>query len=75
MQCPLTSPGCMGMKFHFVLAAAMTSSVLMPKAEKMVCISLANAMSTSRWQFSMTLLASATRMQGALYVPLSSMDP
>ncbi len=69
MQCPPTSPGVNGRKFHFVRAAASTSVVSMPMVWKIMANSLTSAMLTSRWVFSMTLAASATLMLGARWVP------
>ena len=57
------------MKFHFVPAASSTSSVLMPIRSKISANSLISAMLTSRCVFSITLAASATRIDGALWVP------
>ena len=73
MQCPPTSPGLNGRKFHFVPAAASTSWVSMPMASNIIASSFTSAMLTSRWVFSITLAASATLMLGALWVPASMM--
>ena len=66
MQCPPTSPGRNGRKFHFVPAACSTSSVSMFILAKISASSLTSAMLTSRWVFSITLAASATLMLDAL---------
>ena len=70
MQWPPTRPGLSLMKFHFVAAASMTSCVSMSIALKIFASSFIKAMFTSRWLFSMIFEASATRMLGALCVPL-----
>ena len=62
MQCPPTSPGRNGRKFHLVPAASSTSSVSMPILWKMSDSSFMSAMLRSRCVFSMTLAASATLM-------------
>ncbi len=74
MQWPPTSPGLSLMKFHLDAAASMTSLVSMPMALKILANSFMNAMLTSRCEFSMILEASATRMEGALCVPLMSTE-
>ena len=68
MQCPPTSPGRKGRKFHFVPAASSTAWMSMPMRLKMIASSLISAMFRSHCVFSMTLAASATRMLSALCV-------
>ena len=60
MQCPPTSPGLKGRKFHFVPAASSTSLVSMPISRKILASSFTKAMLRSRWLFSITFAASAT---------------
>ena len=74
MQWPPTSPGLSLMKFHFEEAASRTSWVSMPIALKILASSFMKAILTSRCAFSMILDASATRMDGALCVPLTKTD-
>ena len=74
MQCPPTSPGRKGRKFHFVPAAINTSSVLMFNLLKIIASSLINAIFTSRCVFSITLAASATLIELALCVPAVIID-
>ena len=69
MQCPPTRPGRNGRKFHFVPAALSTSFVSRPSLSKMIASSLTKAMLRSRWVFSITLAASATRIDEARYTP------
>ena len=75
MQWPPTRPGRNGRKFHLVPAAASTASVSMPMRLKMMANSLIRAMFRSRWVFSITLAASATRMLSALCVPAVMISP
>ena len=63
MQCPPTSPGLNGRKFHLVLAASRTSFVFMPRAEKIEVSSLMKAMLISLCVFSITFAASAIFME------------
>ena len=69
MQCPPTSPGLKGKKFHLVPAAASTSPVSMLSLSKINASSLMKLMLTSRWAFSIAFAASATLMLGARCVP------
>jgi hypothetical protein len=69
MQCPPTSPGRNGRKFHLVLAAVRTSIVLMPSRSKMIASSFISAMFKSRCVFSITLAASATLILEARCTP------
>ncbi len=69
MQCPPTSPGRNGRKFHFVPAACSTSSVSMPMRSKISDSSFISAMFRSRCVFSITFAASATLMLLALCTP------
>ena len=62
MQWPPTRPGRKGRKFHLLPAASSTSRVSMPSLPKIRASSFIRAMLRSRWVFSMTLAASATRM-------------
>ena len=66
MQCPPTRPGLIFMKFHLLEAASSTSLVSIPIALNIFANSFIKAMFTSRWEFSIILLASATLMDGAL---------
>ncbi len=75
MQCPPTRPGRNGRKFHLVPAARSTSSVSMPSLWNSRLSSFISAMLTSRWVFSMTLAASATRMLLARCVPATMILP
>ena len=59
------------MKFHFEEAASMTSRVSIPMALNILASSFMKAMLTSLWEFSMILEASATLMDGALWVPFT----
>ena len=74
MQCPPTRPGRNGRKFHLVEAAASTSPVSIPSRSKIIATSFMSAMLTSRWVFSITLAASATRIEGARWTPASTTD-
>ena len=69
MQCPPTSPGLKGRKFHFVPAASSTACVSMPIRLNILASSFTKAMLISRCEFSITLAASATRIVGARCVP------
>ena len=69
MQWPPTSPGVKFRKFHLLPAAARTSWVSISMRLKIIASSLISAMLTSRWVFSMTLAASATRMLDVWWVP------
>ncbi|MNP64297.1 hypothetical protein D3C76_1597810 [compost metagenome] len=69
MQCPPTRPGLNFRKFHLVPAASRTSSVSMPMRSKISASSFMRAMFKSRWVFSITLAASATLIDAALYTP------
>ena len=69
MQWPPTRPGLKGRKFHLVEAASRTSVVSMPMRVKILESSLTKAMLMSRWEFSITLAASATLIEGARWVP------
>ena len=71
MQCPPTSPGRKGRKFHLVPAASRTSRVSIPIRVKILESSFTNAMLMSRWLFSITFAASATFIVGARWVPAS----
>ena len=73
MQCPPTRPGLKRRKFHFVPAAFSTSDVEMPSRSKISANSFISAMLRSRWVFSMTFAASATRMLGARWMPAGTM--
>jgi len=64
-------PGLNGRKFHLVEAASSTSSVSIPIRLNIRASSLTNAMLMSRCEFSITLAASATLMEGARCVPAS----
>ena len=74
MQCPPTRPGLSFMKFHLEAAASMTSFVSIPMALNILASSFMKAMLTSRCEFSIIFEASATRMLGALWVPLISTE-
>ncbi len=69
MQCPPTKPGLKGRKFHLVPAAAKTACVSICIKLNILANSLTKAILISRWEFSMTLAASATFMDGAKCVP------
>ena len=69
MQCPPTSPGRNGRKFHLVPAAFKTSSVSIPNLLKINASSLTKAIFTSLCVFSITFAASATLILCALKVP------
>ena len=69
MQWPPTRPGRKFRKFHLVAAAASTSEVSTPSLWKIRENSLTRAMFRSRWVFSITLAASATRIELARCVP------
>ena len=73
MQCPPTSPGRNFRKFHFVPAASSTSPVSMPIRWKILASSFTKAMFRSRWEFSITLAASATFKELARKVPFFRM--
>ncbi len=75
MQWPPTSPGRKGRKFHLVPAAARTSWVSRSSLSKISDSSFMSAIFRSRWVFSMTLAASATRMDEAAWSPASMIDP
>ena len=74
MQCPPTRPGLKFKKFHLVPAASNTSVVSMPMRSNIRANSFTNEILTSRWAFSMALLASATFIEGALWVPAVMME-
>ena len=74
MQCPPTSPGLNGRKFHFVEAASSTSCVSIPILVKILESSLTKAMFISRCEFSITLAASATLIVEARWVPAVMTD-
>ena len=63
-----------GRKFHLVPAAASTSRVSIPRRAKMRASSFISAMLRSRWVFSITLAASATRMVAARWTPAATTD-
>ena len=69
MQCPPTNPGLKGKKFHLVPAAANTSCVSISIKWNILANSFTKAILISRWEFSITLAASATFIEGARYVP------
>ena len=69
MQCPPTRPGLKGRKFHFVPAAASTSFVSIPIRWKIFDSSFIKAILISRWEFSITLAASATLILDTGKVP------
>ena len=66
MQCPPTSPGLNGKKFHFVPAASSTSCVFMSSKLKIFANSFTNAILISLCEFSITFAASATLIELAL---------
>ena len=74
MQWPPTSPGLYCLKFHFELAASMTSFVSMPILSNINASSFMNDMLTSLCAFSMAFDASATFMELALNVSTSRIE-
>ena len=75
MQWPPTSPGENLRKFHLVPAASRTSRVEIFMASQMIAISFISAMLRSRWVFSSALAASATLIDGALWMPAVTTVP
>ena len=75
MQCPPTSPGSNGRKFHFVRDAASTSQMDTPTFEKICVTSFMKAMLMSRWAFSIAFAASAALIDAARKVPPLVIDP
>ena len=75
MQCPPTRPGWKFRKFHLVPAASSTSRVSMPREWKRTESSFISAMLRSRWVFSMTFAASATRIDGATWIGAVITEP
>ena len=69
MQWPPTNPGLYFRKFHFVPAASNTSCVSMFILSKIKASSLTNEILISLCAFSIALLASATLILGAKWVP------
>ena len=69
MQWPPTKPGLKSKKFHFDLAAFSTSEVLIFILSNIIANSFIKAILTSLCVFSITFAASATLIEGALYVP------
>ena len=74
MQCPPTNPGFNLIKFHFEEAASITSLVSIPIALKILASSFINAILTSRCEFSIIFEASATLIDGALWVPFTKTE-
>ncbi len=72
---PADEAGRKGRKFHFVRAAASTSPVSRPIFAKIRASSFMRAMFTSRWTFSITFAASATRIEGARCTPARATAP
>ena len=75
MQWPPTSPGRNGKKFHLVPAARSTSRVSRSSLSKICDSSFISAMFRSRWVFSMTLAASATRIDEVAWIPAAMIVP
>ena len=75
MQWPPTRPGLNGKKFHLLPAASRTSWVSMSIRLNRTESSFINAMFRSRWVFSMTLAASATRIELVLCTPAVTTAP
>ena len=71
MQWPPTKPGLKGRKFHFVLAALITSKVSIFKFLKTFDNSFTNAIFKSLCVFSITFAASAILIEEVLKVPAS----
>ncbi len=69
MQCPPTSPGSNGRKFHFVRAAASTSHIDTPIRENICAASFIKAMLMSRCAFSIAFAASAALIDAARNTP------
>ena len=69
MQCPPTNPGLKGKKFHLVPAASKTACVSISNKLKIFANSFTKAILISRCEFSITLAASATFIDGAKCVP------
>ena len=69
MQCPPTKPGLKGRKFHLVLAASKTAWVSIFIKLNILANSFTKAILISRCEFSITLAASATFIDGAKCVP------
>ena len=69
MQCPPTKPGLKGRKFHFVPAASNTAWVSISRRLNILANSFTKAILMSRCEFSITLAASATFIEGARCVP------
>ena len=66
MQWPPTKPGLKFKKFHLVPAASKTSDVSMPIRSNIKANSFTKEILTSRWAFSIALLASATLIDAKL---------
>ena len=75
MQCPPTSPGPNGRKFHLVRAAASTSQIDRSIRAKICEISFIKAILMSRCAFSMTLAASAALIEAARNTPPDVIEP
>ena len=75
MQWPPTRPGSKPRKFHLVRAASSTSHADTPISAMICATSFMKATLMSRWAFSITLAASAARIEAARNTPALVIAP